>query len=75
MDESDKGKHPPPPPPPKKAIDSTNLEPRKKPATVTRQLTKSQDFRQNYLCDFYLWQNLIVAFSPHTANVLFKSNS
>jgi hypothetical protein len=23
---------------------------------VTRQLTKSRDFRQNYLCDFYLWK-------------------
>ncbi len=30
-----------------------NLE--KKPKTVTRQLTKSQDFRQSYLCDFHLW--------------------
>jgi hypothetical protein len=27
----------------------------KKPAAVTRQLTKSKDFRQNYLCDFHLW--------------------
>jgi hypothetical protein len=27
----------------------------KKPATVTRQLTKSIDFRLNYLCDFHLW--------------------
>ncbi len=26
----------------------------KKPATVTRQLTKSVDFRQNYLYDFHL---------------------
>jgi hypothetical protein len=28
--------------------------PAKKPATVTRQLTKYVDFRQNYLCDFHL---------------------
>ncbi len=27
----------------------------KKLATVTRQLTKSIDFRQIYLCDFHLW--------------------
>jgi hypothetical protein len=27
---------------------------RKKPTTGTRRLIKSQDFRQNYLCDFYL---------------------
>jgi hypothetical protein len=26
----------------------------KKPATVTQQLTRSTDFRQNYLCDFHL---------------------
>ncbi len=32
-----------------------NLNPSKKPATMTRQLTKSIDFRQNYLCDFHLW--------------------
>jgi hypothetical protein len=32
-----------------------NLQARKKPTTVTRQLTKSQDFRQKYLCDFHLW--------------------
>ncbi len=32
-----------------------NLQPRKKPTTVTRQLTKSRDLRQNYLCDFHLW--------------------
>jgi hypothetical protein len=25
-----------------------------KPMTVTRQLTKSPDFRQNYFCDFHL---------------------
>jgi hypothetical protein len=23
--------------------------------TVTQQLTKSGDFRKNYLCDFHLW--------------------
>jgi hypothetical protein len=28
-----------------------NLQPRKKHPTVTRQLTKSRDFRQNYFCD------------------------
>jgi hypothetical protein len=28
---------------------------RKKPTTVTRQLTKSRDFRQNCLCEFHLW--------------------
>ncbi len=76
MDESDKGKHPPPPPPKEShrlgPIDSTNLEPWKKPATVTRQLTKSQDFRQNYFCDFHLWQNLCVTFSPHTVDVLWS---
>ncbi len=27
----------------------------KKPTTVTRQLTKSRAFWQNYLCDFHLW--------------------
>jgi hypothetical protein len=31
-----------------------NLNPSKKPSTVTRQLTKSLEFRQNYLCDFHL---------------------
>jgi hypothetical protein len=31
-----------------------NLLPRKKPTTVTRQLAKSQDFRQNNLCNFHL---------------------
>ncbi len=30
--------------------DITNL----KPTTVSGQLTKSRDFRQNYLCDFHL---------------------
>ena len=33
----------------------THYNPSKKPATVTRQLTKSIDFRLNYLCDFHLW--------------------
>jgi hypothetical protein len=32
----------------------SSTQPRKKPTTVTRQLTKSRDFRQNYLCDFHL---------------------
>jgi hypothetical protein len=31
-----------------------NLQPRKERMTVTRQLVKSRDFRQNYLCDFHL---------------------
>ncbi len=30
------------------------LKPRKKPTTVIRQLTKSQDLRQNYICEFHL---------------------
>jgi hypothetical protein len=33
----------------------SSVYPSKKPATVTRQLTKSIDFRQYYLCDFHLW--------------------
>jgi hypothetical protein len=28
-----------------------NLQPRKKSTILTQQLTKSQDFRQNYLCE------------------------
>ncbi len=32
-----------------------NLLPNKKPTTVIQQLTKSRDFRQNYLFDFHLW--------------------
>jgi hypothetical protein len=31
-----------------------SLESSKKPMTVTPQLTKSRDFRKNYLCDFHL---------------------
>jgi hypothetical protein len=31
-----------------------NLYPRTTPTAVTRQLTKSRGFRQNYLCDFHL---------------------
>ncbi len=31
-----------------------NLQFRKKLTTMTRQMTKSRDFRQNYLCDFHL---------------------
>jgi hypothetical protein len=50
----------PPPPPPKKSIGARpngfkNLYPNKKPATVTQQLTKYIDFRQNYVCDCHLW--------------------
>ncbi len=53
---------PPPPPPPKKSKKSIgarpygfkNLNHSKKPATVTQQLTKSIDFRQNYVCDCHL---------------------
>jgi hypothetical protein len=49
----------PPPPPHKKSIRARpyrfkNLYPSKKPATVTQQLTKSIDFRQNYVCDCHL---------------------
>ncbi len=45
--------------PPKKSIGSRpygfkNLYPSKKPATVTQQLTKSINFRQNYACDCHL---------------------
>jgi hypothetical protein len=32
-----------------------NPYPSTKPATVTRQPTKSTDFHQNYLCDFHPW--------------------
>ena len=58
---SQKSKPPPPPPiPPKNSIRARpygfkNLYPSKKPATVTQQLTKSIDFRQNYVCDCHLW--------------------
>jgi hypothetical protein len=34
------------------------IYPSKKSATVTRQLTKSIDFRQNYLWDFHLWKKV-----------------
>jgi hypothetical protein len=47
------------PPPLKKSIGARpyefkNLYPSKKPATVTRQLTKCIDFRQNYVCDSHV---------------------
>jgi hypothetical protein len=38
----------------------------KKPTTVTQQLTKSLDLRQNYLCDFPLGD---VIEKPHSFNV------
>ncbi len=43
----------------KKSIDCRpygykNIKPRKKPTTVTGQLTKSGDYGQDYLCDFHL---------------------
>jgi hypothetical protein len=49
---SAKSLNPPPPPLPKKSIDAITLA--KKPAIVTRQLTKSIEFRQNYACDSHL---------------------
>jgi hypothetical protein len=44
------------PPPPQKSVGARpygfkNLCPSKKPPTVTQQLTKPIDFRQNYVCD------------------------
>jgi hypothetical protein len=47
-----------PTPLPKKSLwlgpmDLKTIAYRKKPTTVTQQLTKSRDFRQNYLCDFH----------------------
>jgi hypothetical protein len=55
---------PPPPPSPKKSIGARpygfkNLYPSKKPATVTQQLTKSIDFRQNYVCDCHLRRRFV----------------
>ncbi len=49
---------PPNPPPPKRNLwlgpmDLKTISYRKKPTTVTKQLTKSGKFRQNYLCDFH----------------------
>ncbi len=60
MDESEKGNKQPTPPPPTKEIHSLgpmvlkiySLE--RNPRLVTLQLTKFQDFLQNYLCDFHL---------------------
>ncbi len=43
-----------PPSPPKSPYGFKNLYPSKKPATVTQQLQKSIDFRQNELYDFHL---------------------
>jgi hypothetical protein len=56
MHESEKGKQTPPP---KKSTGYRpygfkQLKPRKKTTTVTRQVTKSQDFHESYLCDFHL---------------------
>jgi hypothetical protein len=48
----------PPPPPPQKSrpYGFKNLYTSKIPATVTNPLTKSIDFRQNYVCDCHLWE-------------------
>ncbi len=60
-----------PPPPPEKSIGARpygfkNLHPSKKPTTVTQQLTKSVDLRQNYVCDCHLrTKTREIAFNSH----------
>ncbi len=64
MDEREKGRQKPSPSPQRnpqaKPYRFKNLQPRNKPTTMTRQLTKSQDFRQNYLCDFHLCTHFFI---------------